>query len=43
MLNFKDEDALIKYVLENINYNFNLTIIKDASGVHIIYDEDKED
>ena len=34
-ITFDFEDKLIKFIEENCDYNFNVEIKKDASGVHI--------
>ena len=34
-LTFDFEDKLVKFIEENCGYNFNISITKDASGVHI--------
>ena len=34
-LNFKDEQALLDFIKDNISYNFTLTVTKDNSGVYI--------
>ena len=35
-LNFKDEDDLLKYINDNIPYNFTITITKDNSGARVL-------